>query len=243
MPQRRLELHDSLPSTNDRAIALAGGGAPPWTAVVAREQTAGRGRHGRAWIGGHGNLFLSVLLDCRLIERPSAWSLIAAIATAETVEAALTSPAAVSLKWPNDVLVDGGKIAGILIEAGSGGAHGAWAVAGIGINLASAPREAGLSAVSLADLGVEPPDPEPLARVLVERLAHWGEAAAREGYGRIVSAWQSRAAAAGSTVTVRLPDGPVHGRYLGLDEDGALLVRLDGGLTRRIVTGEIVARG
>ncbi len=243
MPQQHFERHDTLPSTNDRAIALAREGAPAWTIVLAREQTKGRGRHGRDWIGGRGNLFLSVLLDCHLVDRACAWSLIAAIATAETVEAALPATAVVSLKWPNDVLVDGRKIGGILIEAGSGGPRGAWAVAGIGVNLATTPHQAGLRAVSVADFGVVPPEAEAFGRRLVERLAHWGTVAAEKGYGCIVSVWQSRSAAAGSPISVRLPDGPVHGRYLGLDADGALLIGLEGGGTRRIVTGEIIARG
>lgn len=238
----RIERHASLPSTSDRAIARAEAGEAPWYAVLAETQTAGRGRHGRRWISPPGNLYLSVLLDAQAAE-PAGLGLLAGVAIADALATLLPDSIALHLKWPNDLIVDGRKLGGVLVEAGTriDGSH--WAVAGIGLNLVAHPDDADRPATSLAALGVAPPAPDALAEMIIDRLIAWSTRAHAEGFSVIVTAWQRRAPPHGVPITVRLPAGPVSGRYAGLDVDGALLVALEDGRTRRVVAGEVFAGG
>lgn len=238
----RIERHAVLSSTSDRAIALAEAGEGPWIAVLADEQRTGRGRHGRRWLSPPGNLHLSVVLDAAAAA-PGGLGLLAGLAAAEAVAPRLAGSAALNLKWPNDLVVDGRKLGGVLVEAGRRRDGVAWAVAGIGVNLVAHPEDIDRPAVSLAALGIAPPAPEALAATVLDRLAYWSGRARAEGLGIIVAAWQRHALAPGTPIAVRLPAGPVAGRYAGLDADGALLVALEDGRTRRIVTGEVFVGG
>ena len=237
-----IERHASLPSTSDRAIALAEAGQVPWYAVLAETQTAGRGRHGRRWNSPPGNLYLSVLLDARG-DVPGGLGLLAGVAIADAVAPLLPDDIALHLKWPNDLVANGRKLGGVLVEAGTRGDGAPWAVAGIGLNLVAHPDDADRPATSLAALGATPPAPDTLAEAIVDRLIGWSRRAHAEGFGAVVTAWQRRAPPHGAPITVRLPDGPISGRYAGLDADGALLVALEDGRTRRIFAGEVFAGG
>lgn len=233
----RLEIHDALPSTSDRAIALAQTGAPPWTAVLAREQTAGRGRRGRCWLGGPGNLFLSVVLDPRTVRPVTAWSFVAAVATADALAPLLQDPRLLRLKWPNDLLLDGAKLGGILIEAAD---DGAWAVAGIGVNLHSAPKLMERPTIALSAHVTTVPEAEDLARMIVQRLQAWAQVLAGEGLAPVLAVWQRYAVAAGTAMSVRLGQETLQGSFLGLGTDGALLLRMKDGGVRSIVAGEVL---
>jgi BirA family biotin operon repressor/biotin-[acetyl-CoA-carboxylase] ligase len=238
----RIERHASLPSTSDRAITRAEAGEAPWSAVLAGTQTAGRGRHGRHWISPPGNLYLSVLLDAEAAV-PGGLGLLAGVAVADALATLLPDSTALHLKWPNDLVADGRKLGGVLVEAGTRIDGSRWAVAGIGLNLVAHPDHADRPATSLAALGVAPPAPDALAEAIIDRLIAWSTRAHAEGFGAIVAAWQRRAPPPGAPITVRLPAGPVSGRYAGLDADGALLVALEDGRTRRVVAGEVFAGG
>lgn len=233
----RLEIHDVLPNTSDRAIALAQAGAAPWTAVLAREQTAGRGRHGRRWLGGRGNLFLSVVLDPRTVRQMTAWSFVAAVATADALVPLLQDPSLLRLKWPNDLLLDGAKLGGILIEAAD---DGAWAVAGIGVNLHSAPEPMERPTIALSAHVTTVPEAEDLARMIVQRLQAWAEVLAEDGLAAVLAVWQRYAVAPGTAMSVRLSQETLHGSFLGLGTDGALLLRMGDGAVRSIVAGEVL---
>lgn len=238
----RIERHASLPSTSDRAITRAEAGEAPWSAVLAGTQTAGRGRHGRHWISPPGNLYLSVLLDAEAAV-PGGLGLLAGVAVADALATLLPDSIALHLKWPNDLVADGRKLGGVLVEAGTRIDGSRWAVAGIGLNLVAHPDDADRPATSLVALGVAPPAPDALAEAIIDRLIAWSARAHAEGFGAIVAAWQRRAPPHGAPITVRLPAGPVSGRYAGLDADGALLVALEDGRTRRVVAGEVFAGG
>ncbi|WP_157967047.1 biotin--[acetyl-CoA-carboxylase] ligase [Elioraea thermophila] len=233
----RLEIHDVLPSTSDRAIALAQAGAAPWTAVLAREQTAGRGRHGRRWLGGRGNLFLSVVLDPRTVRLVTAWSFVAAVATADALAPLLQDPRLLRLKWPNDLLLDGAKLGGILIESAD---DGAWAVAGIGVNLHSAPKPMDRPAIALSAYATTVPEAEDLARMIVQRLQAWAEVLGGEGLAAVLAGWQCYAVAPGTAMSVRLRQETLQGSFLGLGPDGTLLLRMEDGGVRSIVAGEVL---
>ncbi len=222
-------------STNDVAWGLARAGLPEGAVVVASRQTHGRGRLGRAWCSPAGGLWCSVLL--RPAPQPS-WpllSLAAALAVAEAVEA--VAGVAAGVRWPNDVLVVGRKVAGILLEA-SGDAL----VVGIGINANVVPEalpvEVRATATSLAVTASRPVDLEALRLVLLERLAAWYEAWQRGT--DLTGAWARRDALAGRRVTVRTPETIVEGTGDGVAADGALRVRLAGGEIRHVLVGDLV---
>ena len=204
-----------IDSTNERARQLAGAGAPHGTLVTAGEQTAGRGRQGRAWTSPPGSAVLMSLLVRGLAERHSVLPLTVAVAICDAV------PLDCRIKWPNDVWVDGRKLAGILVE---GRPQEGWAVIGIGLNVTTAehdfPEELREAATSLRIAGV-PAEPaavlDALLRAIDRRLAD--EPAA------ILAAWRERDALLGKRVRWREGEGT----GAGVDEAGRLLVDTSSG--------------
>lgn len=236
MPGWRLEVFGSLPSTSAALIARAEAGAAAGLAILARRQAAGRGRQGREWSSPPGNLYLSVLL------RPSGsardlpqWSLLAGVALTEAARAVVSDPAALHLKWPNDLLCHGAKCAGILAEStlAPGGAI-AWLVLGFGVNLAVAPA---LPDRPTACLGTRLA-PEAFAERLLACLDHWHAVHAAAGFAPIRAAWLARGPLPGDPLSVRAGPGWRHGRFAGLAADGRLLLE-DGGICHTIAAGEV----
>ncbi|HVQ24790.1 MAG TPA: biotin--[acetyl-CoA-carboxylase] ligase, partial [Planctomycetota bacterium] len=187
-----LEWHDELGSTSDRLKDLARAGAPAWTVVVGERQTGGRGREGRTWQSPKGGLYLSVLLR-PASERVSLIPLAAGIAVAEAV---LEFGVRAELKWPNDVLVSGRKLAGILAEASSSGSGVEWVVLGVGVNVAveleALPEPLRQSATSLAACGARDAPPSAVAAAALARLSVWYDALRTEP-ARVVAAWRAQA--------------------------------------------------
>jgi BirA family biotin operon repressor/biotin-[acetyl-CoA-carboxylase] ligase len=224
---------DEIDSTNceARRRAEAGAAGPLW--ITAARQTAGRGRRGRVWQGATGNLAATLLL--RPEAPPAAvaqLSFAAALAVAD-LAARFAPDAAITVKWPNDVLADGSKLAGILLEAGTG-----WLAIGIGINLAGHPADTEFPATSLAALGIVPPAPEAALTVLAARFAHWLAAWRAEGFAPLRAAWLARAGGLGAPIRARLPHEERHGAFEGIDATGALLLREASGV-RAITAGEV----
>jgi BirA family biotin operon repressor/biotin-[acetyl-CoA-carboxylase] ligase len=231
----RLVAFDSVGSTNDEAARLADAGAPEGTLVWAREQTGGRGRRGRAWASPVGNLYTSTILrpDCPAA-RAAELGFVAALAVADIVPAGR----AVKVKWPNDVLVDGGKVAGILLESAiSQTGVVQHVVAGIGINVAFAPQLPDMRYPGSALGGAVEDSLEAFAAAFARRLAEWRH----EGFAAVRANWLAKAGPVGAEVDVRLGDQLVRGRFSGLDPDGALLLDTADG-RRRIVSGELLGR-
>ena len=229
----------SIDSTSNRLKALARGGAPEWTVVLADVQTGGRGREGRAWVSPPGGLYLSVLLRPRF-EKVGLLPLAAGVAVAE---AASELGVRTELKWPNDVLASGRKLAGILSEAASGPAGVEWVALGIGVNVsldaASLPSEMRADVTSLAAEGAAGVSVGAVAAAVLARLAVCHDAL-RSGPGAVVSAWRSRAAAWwGSLVEVRAGESALRGRLLEVDQEGALVLELGSGEKRRFLSGEV----
>jgi BirA family biotin operon repressor/biotin-[acetyl-CoA-carboxylase] ligase len=235
----RLQVHESLPSTQDHLLALAASGEAEGAAALALRQTAGRGQHGRAWQSLSGNLHLSLLLRPREAPRRlPQYSLMAAVALADAVAGFLPGGVPLSLKWPNDLLLNGAKCAGILLDSGLDGEGAPWIVLGIGVNLAYAPRLPDRPVTCLADVCESPPLPEAFARSLLERLDHWRHRRATEGFGPVRDAWMARGPVSGATLTVRGPRGSITGRFEGLAEDGALLIATEERV-HTVVAGEL----
>jgi BirA family transcriptional regulator, biotin operon repressor / biotin---[acetyl-CoA-carboxylase] ligase len=208
-PQVHLRLVDS---TNERARRLAQRGAPHGTLVTASEQTAGRGRQGRTWTAPRGRAILASVV---VRDPPHLLPLAAGVAVAEVASRAVSA----SIKWPNDVLVGGRKVAGILVE---GRPQERWAVVGIGVNVAvrdeDLPRELRATATGL---GLEPADVEPTLERLVEELDRWLEASDEE----VLEGVRARDALLGQLV--RWAGG--EGEAAGVDCEGQLLVMTEEG--------------
>lgn len=233
-PGWRLSHHADLPSTSDALIRLADAGEPAGAAVLADRQTAGRGRAGRAWRSPVGNLHLSVLLRPGGVARSAPqWSLLAGVALAEASREAAPS-AMLRLKWPNDLLRDGAKCAGVLVESGLD-AHGmlAWLVLGFGVNLAQAPPLADRTTTVLGAAD----RPAVFADRLLRAIERWCAVQTVQGFAPVRAAWSRLGPCPGEALALR--DGPA-GHFAGLAEDGSLLLDTPGG-RRRVSFGEIAA--
>lgn len=217
-----LETVDEIGSTSEALKARAAGPGPE-TALLARRQSGGHGRLGRPWQSIDGNLHLSVLLRPQSLRWPGHWSILAAVALADTVRPLLPEDGALRLKWPNDLMLGGGKLAGILLEAGV--ASGPWLVVGFGVNLAGAPVGLGRPVACLASVAPAPA-PEAFAARLLHVLQGWRDRYAVEGFAPVRAAWLAAAHAPGEPVVVGMGGQRVRGTFRGLGHDGTLL--LDG---------------
>ncbi len=225
--------HDRLGSTNDEAKRLAASGAPHGTVVHADEQAAGRGRFGRTWFSPPGNLYLSVLLRLDLpLQRGPELSFVTAITVADAIDALLPKHSKATLKWPNDVLVDDGKIAGILVESVDGAQ-----IIGIGVNVLEAPRNAPYKTSTLVGAGgIATVDG---ARdILLESLAKHLDAWTEHGFEPIRAAWLARAHKVGTEMRASIGGRTEEGMFAGLDDDGALLLDTADG-RKRIVVADV----
>jgi BirA family transcriptional regulator, biotin operon repressor / biotin---[acetyl-CoA-carboxylase] ligase len=236
----RLLAHDTLPSTNTEVLALARRGetGPLW--VTARQQTAGRGRRGNAWISTPGNLYATLLVcDPAAPESAPQLSFVAALAVHDAIvdrTAALRKKLA--LKWPNDILCGSAKLAGILIESETMATRLAVAV-GIGVNCMHHPVETAYPATDLATAGVAVSAEQlffALSGAMARRLAQWRRGA---GFQSIRTDWLGLAMGVGHETRVRLINDELVGRFEALDERGRLLLRLADGTLRTITAGDV----
>ena len=246
----RLHVHDAIGSTNAEALRLAGEGetGPLW--IAARRQTAGRGRRGSAWHSADGNLAASLLWPSAGIaaEDVATLGFVAGLALADSLDDACgvapgsQTGAAVPtfrLKWPNDVLVDGAKLAGILLEAETRpGGRRAVAI-GFGVNVAAAPDGLPYPATSLAGLGCGA-DAGTLFGFLtgrfVEAARMWNRG---RGFAEIRRRWLARAAGVGTPVAVRAGPETLTGVFDGIDEGGRLVILAPDGTQRTVTAGEV----
>jgi len=227
-----------LDSTNEEArrLAEADEHGPLWISTA--RQTAGRGRRGRAWTMAEGNLAATLLLRPKASQAVAGQlSFAAALAAAEMVQH-FAPDAAVTVKWPNDVLAEGRKIAGILLEGGAQKDNKAWLAIGIGVNLAHHPEGTGFPATSLPQLGIAPPSCDQALGLLAARFAHWYDAWMESGFETLRAAWLKRASGLGAPITARLPHETRAGVFEGIDASGALLLKEESGV-RAIAAGEV----
>jgi BirA family biotin operon repressor/biotin-[acetyl-CoA-carboxylase] ligase len=235
-----LKSFDEIDSTNEEARRLAASGhrGPIW--ITAGRQTAGRGRRGRAWVSPIGNLSATLLISP---SKPAAecaqLSFVAAIAAADAASS-FAPGADIKVKWPNDVLANGKKLAGILLESASG-ADGAlsFLAIGIGMNLAHFPPDTEFPATSLAALGIAAPTPSDALGQLASGFAKWYDIWMTKGFSPIHDAWLARAAGLGTRIRARLTNEETSGVFEGIDETGALILRETQDRTRLISAGEV----
>jgi len=232
-PGWRLRIHASLPSTSDLLLRLAADGEPGGLAVLAHRQTAGRGRDGRPWRSEPGNLHLSLLLRPEGTAREAhQWGLLAAVALHDALAAWAPDPEMLVLKWPNDVMLGGAKLAGILCESAADAAGRLeWLVIGLGANLSHAPSVPGRATASLPLA----PGAEAMAAAVLERFAHWQSRQLAEGFAAIRVAWMARGPAQEAPLILR---GGLAGGYRGLGDNGSLLLAA-GGVVHAVLSGEV----
>lgn len=219
-------------STNADLADLARSGAGEGLWLRAERQTAGKGRQGRAWRSPSGNLYASTLVRLRPTDPPPATlALVAAVALEEVVA---TFGVRATLKWPNDLLVGGAKLSGILLERIDDAV-----VLGFGVNLAHHPEDLDRPATSLAVHGGAP-DPHLFAETLGEAFARWVGRWRGEGLGSVRERWLARAHPPGTALTARLADGSaIDGLFEGLDTQGALILRLADGARHVIHAADV----
>ncbi|WP_374387737.1 biotin--[acetyl-CoA-carboxylase] ligase [Brevundimonas sp.] len=238
-----LVILDEIDSTNAEArrLAEAGETGPRW--IVARRQTAGRGRRGRSWVSEPGNLAATLLITTpRGAAEAAQATFVAALAVADLLDV-FVSPALVSIKWPNDVLLDGTKVSGILIESGPHASGGLWLAVGIGVNLAHAPQDTERGATALVDrlrgdMSFAPPV-EAAAEILAETFATWWGRWQTLGFEPVLEAWTSRLTGLNGPCVARLDHETLEGLAEGVEPDGALRLRLEDGSLRTISAGDV----
>lgn len=230
-------VYDSLPSTQDVVRTELLSGASEGLVVQAEVQTAGRGRRGNQWVSPVGNLYMSILLKPACAPALAGqMAFVVALAVAEAVHELTGQGDGLALKWPNDILVDGVKCAGILLESDLGPAGTVDAlIIGIGININAAP----VDRIGLAQLAGHELD---VITVRDRVLHHLGRLYARwktEGFGWVRDAWMARAHGLNTPITARLHGGDVSGIFLGIDDNGALLLQTPDGSVQAIHAGEV----
>lgn len=239
--QFRLECHEVLESTSSLVKQRAEDGAAEGLAIQALRQSAGRGRQGRGWESPAGNLYISVLLRPAVPLRDAPqWSFVAAVALAETLNALLPEAATLKLKWPNDLLLQGAKAAGILVETGIAPSHALdWICIGIGVNIMSKPNLPDRPTACLAEYSAAPPTPEGLAQSLLVSLAHWHGVRLQHGFAPIREAWLRHAPAMGAPISLKRDGALLEGAFAGLSPEGGLLLA-KGREVQLILAGEII---
>jgi BirA family biotin operon repressor/biotin-[acetyl-CoA-carboxylase] ligase len=224
---------DTVESTMDEARRMAGLGAEERIVVRARAQSGGRGRLGRSWRSPPGNVYMTAILRPPVAtSRAAEFSLVSAVAMADAV-AAFAAP--VRLKWPNDVLLAGAKVAGVLLEALGRGTELDAVLIGIGINVAHCPDLPDRPTTRVPDADADQVFAA-LLDALDRRYREWG----RHGFAATRSAWLGYGPVPGSVLTVGQGEVQVTGTFGGLNDDGALRLVLGDGSVRRIAAGEVL---
>lgn len=229
-----IEAHKSVQSTQDIVMEAARAGRPEGLVVQADEQTKGRGRHGRVWQSEPGNLFLSILFrpNCS-IQNIGQLSLITGLSLVETIGSFVDGEA--SLKWPNDVLLDGKKCAGLLLESELSQAGDAeWVALGLGVNIVSAPADIGSAISDYIEIDREV-FRDRFLEVMGDNYKHWLSC----GFEELRSRWISNAHVQGSTLTVKIGERLEKGSFHDIDAQGNLRL-IDGASELKTITsGEV----
>jgi BirA family biotin operon repressor/biotin-[acetyl-CoA-carboxylase] ligase len=235
-----LKTFDVIDSTNEEAkrLALAGEPGPLW--ITSARQTAGRGRRGRSWESPTGNLFATLMVrPGRPANECAQLSFAAAISACDMLQH-FAPGATLRVKWPNDVLANGMKLVGILLESASkGGEAPVWLAVGIGVNLATHPEGLEYPVTSLKGLGAVVPSPDDALLRLAANFAGWYDAWASQGFAPLRDAWLARAQGLGGRIRARLATEETTGVFEGIDGTGALILRETAGTVRHIAAGEV----
>lgn len=229
---------DAVTSTMDEARLLLASNPPHGQVVWADTQSGGRGRRGREWISPAGNLYMTVAIRNDVpLAHAAECSFVAALALHAALVGLHPSLAdSLRLKWPNDLLVDGAKVAGLLLELEAGGK---WILIGCGVNIVSSPGGMPYPVTNLLQEAAYSP-PGQVLQAFVAELQKWRLVWLRDGFAPIRKAWLGRAKGVGTEVTAKLGDRSVTGVFQDLDGEGALRLRLSDGQVMTIAAGDII---
>ena len=223
-----------LDSTNAEALRRLAGPGQHFDVIQAVRQTAGKGRRGREWQSLVGNLHASIIKPPSM-KKIGQLSFVAGIALGDALDHYAPEECEIRLKWPNDVMLDGRKTAGILIEA----EPGQGAVIGIGVNIATAPKALAKVATCLKTQGFSPVDSDILLTRLCHRLNDWYAVWQQSGFAPVREAWLTRAAGIGQKIEARMANASEKGIFAGIDSEGALILDRPEGGRQIIPAGEI----
>jgi BirA family transcriptional regulator, biotin operon repressor / biotin---[acetyl-CoA-carboxylase] ligase len=233
-----LVVYETIGSTNDAAFERARNGANR-TWIVARAQTAGRGRHGRQWQSPPGNLYASlVLVDVARPHTAPQIGFVAGIALAHALRQLVAAPSHIRVKWPNDILLDDAKLAGILVEGRAlpGGVYAI--VVGFGVNCQSCPPDLPYRAAALAEAGASRSKAEDVLTLLSAQMAYWLRTF-EQGFDAIRAEWLSLAAGIGAQIKVKTATQQFEGIFQSIDADGRLIL-LDASGAHSIEAGDVL---
>lgn len=234
---------ETIDSTNEEAKRLAANGGSHGAVIWAKEQTKGKGRAGRDWECLPGNLFVTMLLQpgCDITLIPQL-TYVASLAALHTIQDVLPEDAEVTLKWPNDILINGKKVAGILLESFMVPRdEQRWVAVGLGMNIEDSPKHVPFPATSLKEEGVEIIS----AKIVLSRYVHcfvevynqWS----RKGFSAIRRQWNNAAWSLGGRVRISLPHEEVEGTFKHIDLDGGLVIQITPTKKRIIHAGDMFA--
>lgn len=241
-----IDYHDLIPSTNDRAKTLAAEGADEGTLVVAEEQNAGRGRKGRSWLASKGEgILMSVILRPTMSpSEASRITLMTAVALAETLLEVTGLP--VLIKWPNDILIRGKKLAGILTEMSMEMDLVDYVVVGLGLNVNTPanrfPRDIARIASSLHAETGKTWSRAGLVRRFLFWFEHYYDKITGQGFSAVMRRWKELSDIIGRRVTVAMVDEKKNGRVRDVDDDGVLILEDEAGQIHRIMSGDVLLR-
>ncbi len=239
--------YDVLDSTNDEAKRLAGGGATHGAVIWARAQTNGKGRLGRHWESLDGNLFTSILLspDC---DMPSCaqLSFAAALAVADTLKPIVSDEYKIQCKWPNDVLLNGKKLCGVLLESFTtleeDGSDRQWVVVGVGVNIDSYPEETLFPATCLKESGVEIISAKIVLSRFVYNFIHRYDAWIANGFEALKDDWTEAAYGINEPIEAHVGKDIIKGRFDSIDAFGRLLIEDSSGAMQSVSAGDVFFR-
>lgn len=239
---REIHVFQAIDSTNIKGMELGERGSPEGTIVLTETQTNGKGRLGRRWISPEGNIYLSIILRPKILpsEAPLI-TLMAAVASASALRKALNT--GVNIKWPNDIIIEGKKVGGILTEMNSEMDRVNYIVLGIGINvnmnLTLLPPDVRITATTIKEkIGSDIRRTEILS-LLIKELDRWYKIFLNEGPGPVLDEWRGLSQGIGKKVKVTSLDSVIEGLAEGIDDYGRLIVRLEGGKVEKVDSGDV----
>ena len=227
----RLFQFDEIASTNDAAKDYAEKGGREQAVFIADRQSGGRGRSGNQWESPAGNLYMSCILFRPILARDAGqYSFLTAVAIFDAVQPYLKKGQELKLKWPNDILMDGKKLSGILLESTITDGRLDWLVIGAGLNLAYAPQGAAKLGADIDRLG--------LAEKILSNINIYAQLVDNEGFKPVRDKWLRHAAALGEVINVRLPHENRQGVFETIDQDGCLILKRNN-QRERIASGDV----
>lgn len=239
---KEIHIFQEIDSTNIKGMELSNKGSPEGTIILAETQTMGKGRLGRSWISPEGNIYLSVILRPNISpSRATLITLMAAVASASALKKALNISA--SIKWPNDIIINGKKVGGILTEMNSEMERINYIVLGIGINVnmnpSILPPDIRVAATTLKEIIGRDLMRIEILSALLKELEVWYKIFLGSGSGPVLDEWRKLSPGLGKRIKVTSLNRIIEGIAEGIDDYGRLLVRLDGGQVEKISSGDV----